>query len=580
MELGQYLNTIWKWIWLIVLAAAVAAVSSFYAVSQAPRVYQTKTTLMVGQFIRDPDPNTTDFWTSQQLAQTYVQLVGREPILQGSLDALNLSDQMDWRTVSGMVRASLVAGTQLMEIFVTDTNPERAKVLADTIAQQLILQSPANAASDEDDRRAFAAGQLIDLEGKIEGAEIELKELQTELDEAISARRIQDLQTQINTLQGKVSAWQSSYAQFLLFLEGGQVNYLTVVEPALVPTSPISPNVMMNILLAVGIAVTLAVGAAFLLEYMDDTVKTPADIQRTVSLPTLGAIARMEDELPGDLPIAVRTPRAPIVEPFRSLRTNIQFSAIGKPIRKIAITSSNPVEGKSTTVANLAVVLAQSGLSTTLVDTDLRRPVLHRKFDLLNAGSVGLTTALLEMKLVDLLAPGETGYDSSNVVSYLQDATENLRVMTSGPIPPNPAELLGSARMKRLISALEAESDMILFDTPPVLAVTDAAVIAAQVDGVVLIVDAGRTRRSMLKRAVDELQRIGTPILGVVLNRLTSRRGGYYYYYYNHYYSSDGRGRGDGRKGSRRRPLAERLPFVRLFTANSDRRKQRVEDDR
>ena len=318
MELGQYLNTIWKWIWLIVLAAAVAAVSSFYAVSQAPRVYQTKTTLMVGQFIRDPDPNTTDFWTSQQLAQTYVQLVGREPILQGSLDALNLSDQMDWRTVSGMVRASLVAGTQLMEIFVTDTNPERAKVLADTIAQQLILQSPANAASDEDDRRAFAAGQLIDLEGKIEGAEIELKELQTELDEAISARRIQDLQTQINTLQGKVSTWQSSYAQFLLFLEGGQVNYLTVVEPALVPTSPISPNVMMNILLAVGIAVTLAVGAAFLLEYMDDTIKTPADIQRTVSLPTLGAIARMEDELPGDLPIAVRTPRAPIVEPFRS----------------------------------------------------------------------------------------------------------------------------------------------------------------------------------------------------------------------------------------------------------------------
>ena len=284
MDLKSTFNVIWKWMWLVILAAAVAGVSSYMATRSAPRIYQTKATIMVGQFMSDPEPDTADFWTSQQLARTYAQLAVREPVLQGALVALNLNDVISWQALKGNVRVGEVAGTQLLEIFVNDTNPERAKAIADAIAQQLISQSPSNPSSDQEDRRAFAEEQLLDLEAKISEAKSEIDSLQTEMDEAISARRIQDLGTQISTLQNKVTTWQGSYAQYLTFLQGGEVNYLTVVETALVPTVPIAPRVSTNIMTSVAIAVGLAVGAAFLLEYLDDTVKTPEDVERTVPL--------------------------------------------------------------------------------------------------------------------------------------------------------------------------------------------------------------------------------------------------------------------------------------------------------
>lgn len=561
MPLERYASVIWKWMWLILLAAGVAAISSYLATRSAPRIYQTKTTIMIGRFINDPDPDSGDFWTSQQLGQTYAQLARREPVLQGALDALDLAGRMSYYALAENVSVSLIAGTQLMEISVNDTNPQRAKALADAIAQQLILQSPSNPGADQEDRRAFAQEQLADLEVKMGEAEAEIEELQSELDEAISARRIQDLETQINTLQDKVTAWQSSYAQFLTFLQGGEVNYLTVVEPALVPTTPIAPNVEMNILLAIAIGVTLATSAAFLLEYMDDTIKTPEDIGRISALPMLGSIARIKDEDSDSMPIAARLPSAPAVEAYRVVRTNLRLSSImlsrsskGEPTPTLGVTSPGQLEGKSTTVANLGAVMAQSGLSTIVVDADLRRPVIYRKFNLSEAG---LTAALLE---TDLLERPQS--ISPAALTYLQETgVANLRVMTAGPPPPNPAELLGSDQMKQLIRTLKAEADIVLFDLPPVLGVTDAIVLAAQVDGVVLVVDSGQTRRAVLERTIEALERTGTPILGVVLNRVTARNDGYYYHRYP---SSDRKG---GKADSRRTGLAARIPLVRLLAA-------------
>ena len=548
MELRSYTRVIWKWLWLVVLAAVVAAISSYFTVNSAPRLYQTKTTIMVGRFIEDPDPSGTQFYTSQQLAQTYVQIVRRQPVLQGALDALNLSDKMSWESLAGKVAANLIAGTQLIEIYVTDTNPQRAQALADAVAQELIRQSPSNPSAEQEDRREFADEQMVELEGKITQAKIKVAELEAERDATISARQIQNLQSQINSIQDKISYWQSSYAQFLTFLQGGDVNYLTIIEPARLPTFPISPNTMMNVLLAVATAVILALGAAFLIEHLDDTVKTPEDVERTVTLSTLGGIVRIADEGNTQAPIAAREPRTQVVEAYRALRTNVQFATVERPVQTLIVTSPNPTEGKSTTASNLAVVMAQSGLSTTLVDADLRRSMLHLKFNLPNAG---LTTALL-------------ADEDSSVLDFLQETSvENLRVMTSGSLPPNPAELLGSTRMKRLLKTLEEESDLVILDTPPALAVTDAAILAAQADGIVLVVDAGRTRRNQLKRAVEVLDRTGTPILGVVINRLTARAGGYYYYYYYHgYYRSNGR--------EQPTTFVERIPLVKTMVRRPD----------
>ncbi len=546
MELRIYLAVVRKWLWLIVLSVAIAATSSYLASRAATPLYQTKTTLMVGRAIQSPDPTSIDLWASQQLATIYVQMVTREPILHGAIESLGL--QMDWRALAGQVHAAAIPQTQFLEISVVDSNPQRAKALADAIARQLIIQSPSTPASGSQQDLAFVQQQLADLKGKIEGAQEEIRKLKAELDAATSARRIQDLQNQISVLEGKITGWQNTYAQLLTFVQGGQINVLTVVEEAAVPMAPISPNVPMNVLLASTIGLVLAVGGAFLIEYIDDTVKTPDDVARTANLPILGAIARFGgDDYPQKL-IAAQHPRSPIVEAYRVLRTNIQFSTIDKPLRTLMVTSPGPVEGKSVTLANLAVVMAQSGLRVIVVDSDLRRPVLHKIFGLPNEH--GLSNAILQAN------PG--------VTEHLQDTpVENLRVLTSGPIPPNPAELLGSERMQAVIEELKGEADLVLFDSPPALVVADAAILGTRTDGALVVYDAGHTRRSAARQAVEELRRVQVNPLGVVLNRLSRRRGGYYYYYHYYYYrTEDGERRKRRRRQRRRTGLARRFPFL------------------
>jgi protein-tyrosine kinase len=236
--------------------------------------------------------------------------------------------------------------------------------------------------------------------------------------------------------------------------------------------------------------------------------------------------------------------KSPESEAYRTLRTNIQFSSVDNPIRSLLVTSSSPGEGKSTTTANLAVVLAQTGQRVIVVDTDLRRPVLHKVFGIPN--NIGLTTALLA---------GE----SLSQEDYLQPTEiDTLSVLTSGPIPPNPSELLGSHRMQHLIEVLAQAADIVIFDSPPVLAVTDAVVLGRQVDGVLVVADAGNTREHALAQAVAELQKTGANVLGVALNRLDTRRGGYYYYYYY----SDEQG-GQGRRSPIRNAPRLRWPWQR-----------------
>lgn len=541
MELRQYVSIVLKWWWLVVLSVLIAATSSYFASKAVTPLYRTKSTLMVGRAMENPDPNSVDLWTGQQLAYTYVQLVRREPVLQGAINDLGL--QMSWQALAGQVSSNIVNQTMLMEINVVDSDPYRAKVLADAIAQRLIEQSPAAANSGSPQEKAFIQAQMDDLEVKIKAAQQEGERLNQELDAANSARQIQDLQNQINILESKISGWQSSYSQLVISIQGGDVNALSIVEEASLPTAPISPNVKMNVLLASAIGLVLAVGGIFLIEYLDDTIKTQEDVTRTSNLPTLGAIARIEGEDYPDKLIAIKQPLSPIVEAYRVLRTNLQFSSVDKPAKTLVMTSPGPSEGKSISVANLAVVMAQSGLKVIVADTDLRRPVQHKIFNLPNR--YGISDAILKPN------PG--------LKEHLQDpGIENLRVITSGILPPNPAELLASERMKLLIEELKKEADVVLFDSPPSLVVTDAAILGTLVDGVVIINDVGRTRSNEARRAVEELTRVHTNLLGIVLNRLSIGGSGYYYYYY-YYYSEDGKKK---RRRHQHSWLGRRIPWL------------------
>lgn len=540
MELRHYWSILWRWMWLIVLATGIATISSYLAVSQQPKIYQSSMILLVGQSVQSLNPNAGDIYTSQQLAQTYIQILKTEVALQGIVDTLGL--RIAPAALREMINASIVQGTQLIEVRVIDTDPLRAQAIANEAGRQLILQGPAAKEQDLASRTEFIRLQVEELQKKIDDGQKRINELQSSIQVTSSAREIADKQQQIAALQTQINQWQQTYASLLGFTSARSPNYISVIEPARLPLTPIAPNVPQTVLLAAAIGALLAVGGAFLIEYIDDTIKSPDDIAQSLKLAVLAIVARISGNSAEEKLVAALHPRSSQAEAYRLLRTNIQIADVDKPVQTILVTSPNPVEGKSVTAANLAVAMAQAGLRTVLIDADMRRPTQHRLFRLTN--DLGLTNGLVQ------LDPSLDGYAR-------QTETENLRVITTGQLPPNPAELLGSKRMQKLVAALKEQADIIIFDTPPCLPLADAYILARQVDGVVLVIDAGSTRRDAGVKAKEALERAGGRILGVVLNRVNPRSGGYYYHYY-HYYSQDGERK---RKSSKHKAS----PLARLF---------------
>lgn len=518
MELRQYFTIVSRWWWLILLSVFIAAGSSFLASNAVTPLYRTSTTLIVGRVTQNPDPNSTDLYLGQQLAYSYQQLARREPVLKGAIASLGLN--MPWQALAENVTAT--ASSQLLEVAVIDSDPARAKALADAIAQQLILESPSGSSGPDKEQLAFVQEQLQDLENKIKTSKDDMKRLKQELDTANSAKQIEELNSQISILDTKISGWQDTYSKLIVTLQGGDVNALSVLEEASVPISPISPNKRMNVLLASVVGLVLAVGGILLIEYLDDTIKNPDDVFRTLNLPTLGNIDNIEGGETVDKLIAARQPLSPIVESFRVLRMNLTFSSLDRPLKTLVITSPNPIEGKSVTLSNLAVVVAQIGQKVIIVDTDLRRPSIHKIFSLPNR--CGLSDAIL--------------HPEKGLKECLQESgIENLRIMTSGLLPPSPSEVLGSERMQALIEQLKEEADIVLFDTPPATLFTDPILLGRRVDGVLLVSRSGHTRSNDAKRVVEQMRRLGTNLLGVVLTRQTANRRKTYSYY--NYYRSD-----------------------------------------
>jgi capsular exopolysaccharide synthesis family protein len=364
---------------------------------------------------------------------------------------------------------------------------------------------------------------------------------------------------QFSILQSDVDTAKALYNDFLQKTKQAdlqlveQHNNMRVIEPAEVPSSPVGPMRMRTLLIGFLVSLVGAIGLAFFLEYLDNTVKSVEDITRVAQLPTLAVIPSINaattralnakakangrsannglslavansQQHPGNLTKLVTLDQlSSVVEAYRMLRTSVLLSAAGSPPRTILFTSGQPGEGKTTTAINTAISLSQLGASVLLIDADLRRPTVHRVFKMNQ--SQGLSTFLSRSVDIDPL------------IHKLW--VPNLSVLPCGHIPPNPAELISSDRMRELLRTLAGKYDHILIDSPPLINVTDPVILSTMVDGVILVVQAGRSTRDIVRRARTELSSVGAKIFGVVLNNLDIKREGYDSYlstYGNHDY--------------------------------------------
>ncbi|MFQ5694791.1 MAG: GumC family protein, partial [Terriglobia bacterium] len=312
---------------------------------------------------------------------------------------------------------------------------------------------------------------------------------------------------------------------------------IRIVDPARVPMAPYKPNVALNVMLALFLSVPVGIALAFFREYLDNTIKTPDEVERYSRLPTLAMVPLSEGPRPlrrlrsqaldpkraqSVALVASRHPQSSIAEAYRTLRTSVLLSFADEPPRALLVTSGQPLEGKTTTAVNLAITLAQRGDRVVLVDADLRKPAVHHFLPHRSRnGHQGLSLYLAgSQEISDAVMP---------------TTIPNLSVLPAGPLPPNPAELLSSNRMKDLLATLARHYEHIVVDAPPLLGITDATVLSVLVDGVIVVVRSGQTTREMLRHAHQMLQSVGARALGVVLNGIAVDSVDYYYYYYKHY---------------------------------------------
>ncbi len=310
---------------------------------------------------------------------------------------------------------------------------------------------------------------------------------------------------------------------------------LSLTKPAVAPSSPAAPNTHLNLILGLLVGLSLGVAAAILRSTLDSRVRGEIELRRVTDAPLLGVVAFSQDAT--KKPLLTQAPaQSPRAESFRQLRTNLQFANVSGRATSVVVTSSLPGEGKSTTATNLAIALAQAGQTVCLVDADLRRPMINDYLGL--DRNAGLTTALVGLADVnDLLQ---------------QWGEDTLYVLTSGELPPNPSELLGSDAMKQLVERLDQAFDMVIIDAPPLLPVTDAAVLSRHVGGVIVVVGALKTKLHDLEKSFKALQMVDANLLGIVLNRVPAKGpDAYAYAYYGQTDNAvDTAGRGQGKKNS------------------------------
>jgi polysaccharide biosynthesis transport protein len=536
MELMQYVRLLQRWLWLLLLAAFIGGSISFIAASRQPVVYRSQTILAIGGVLADPNPNAATFTIGPRLLNTYARLVRTYDVLQATAE--NLDFPITPGQVGAALRTNIIPDTLLLELVIVYRDPVAAADIANELANQLILATPNNLTPELEAQITVAEQEINKLTQDLIRARAQLDTVNRQLEntEGLTPTEGQSLQeerrdlvSQINDTSGNIASFQNLVASVQ-----GRINTLDIVEAARVAAGGSSSNPVYATILGAVVGLVSAIGLVVLLEYLNDTFRNAGQATQVLGLPVLGVIGRFGR--PGDSYrsrlITEQPPLSRTPEEYRTLRTNLLFKT-QESGRIFVVSSASPQEGKSVTAANLAVSMALAGQRVVLIDADLRRPRVHQVFGVSN--ELGLTTLL-----------SATPPDDPNDLSWREVLQETnvpgLRVITSGFLPKNPAEILGSQMMKSWVTLLRnaPDIDVVLFDSPPCLAMSDSTVLAASIDAdVVLVVQANSTRRTAATRAKERFVQVDATVIGIVLNGSNLREEDYYDYAYQYYYRYD-----------------------------------------
>lgn len=487
MTLRDYARVVNRRKWIVIAAVVLTSFTAVLLTTLQTPIYSASSEVLVQPRGQDGVFENQIINLNDRAIQTEIQVIEGQAVQQRVQDDLGLADEPP------DANASAVGDTDVISITVRDASAANAATFADAYAAAYI-----------DVRREQAVEELLSASAEVQ---IAIDDLQAELDALVEDDpRRNGLVTQLSNFNTTLDQLRVDAA----LRTGGAA----VIKAAEVPTAPVEPTPSRTAVLAAVVGLLIGLGAAFLLDYLDDKVRSEDDLERLTERPVLSVVP--VDPPPDNRPIAISEPTHTAVEAYRGLRTNLQFLGLDRAIRVVQLTSSMAGEGKTTTSTNLAVVLAQAGHRVALVDADLRRPRVHEVFDI--PQTPGFTDLLL-------------GMDAKHVVNHVDiDGGARLSVYPSGTIPSNPSEMLSGRRVRQLLNEMGGHYDYVVVDSAPVLPVSDSVALAGSVDGLLVVAHAGRVTQPNVMETLERLERIGAPILGLVLNQASQVSKGYYAY--------------------------------------------------